>query len=380
MKRVCLQAGHQNIKNNCNPALRRSTGAGGEVEINIAVADKTAELLKKAGVEVKRVDANYNCDPEAPKTDWDLFLAIHCDMDYPNDGGSGFCDFPDPSIDYATKESQRIASYIERYFFPKLGINVKSRSNPNTRYYYMWRHLSKKTPCVLIEMGQVKDPHDYPILKDTNSVAKVLAESILGALGIEQKTKQEKEIEKLNANLDELRRERDTLRRKLKELEERTSKEINSKTKHIGELQKTTAELNSMLATNASVIKSYEAEVEVLRNQKSLLASQIDALQSKLEETNQSVILLTEENEKLKEELKKKEVSVMVKDYPQWKIIAWRYLRVFLASFLVTFTAGFTGVADITALKALVMSAITGGITALAKYLRDELGASKLPL
>ena len=183
-KRVCLQAGHLNIKTNCNPALRGSTGAGGEVQINEAVRDATAEILERSGVEVKKVDANFNCDPTSADEDYDLFLALHCDMDYAGDGGSGFCDFPEPSTDGATERSQKLAKSIEASFFPAVGINIKSRSNANTRYYYMWDALSLNTPCVLIEMGQVKDPHDAPILQDTARVSKALANAILIALGV----------------------------------------------------------------------------------------------------------------------------------------------------------------------------------------------------
>lgn len=182
--KICLQAGHLNIKTNCDTALRGSTGAGGEVQINEAVRNATADILTKRGVEVKKVDANFNCDSTSYDEDYDLFLAIHCDMDYAGDNGSGFCDFPEPSKDGATERSQALAKAIESSFFPEVGINIKSKSNANTRYYYMWNALSLNTPCVLIEMGQVKDAHDGPILQDTSKVSNALANAILKALGI----------------------------------------------------------------------------------------------------------------------------------------------------------------------------------------------------
>ena len=61
-KRICLQSGHLNIKNNCDLSLRGSTGAGGEVQINEAVRNATAEILEESGIQVKKVDANFNCD------------------------------------------------------------------------------------------------------------------------------------------------------------------------------------------------------------------------------------------------------------------------------------------------------------------------------
>jgi hypothetical protein len=181
---IIIQSGHKNIKNNCNVALRSGTGAGGEVEITTAVADAVAPLLKAKGVEVLLVDANFNCNSTSADKDYQLFLSLHCDMDYANDQGSGFCDYPEPSTDGATLESQRLAKEIQNSFFPAVGINIKSRSNANTRFYYMWSALSSKTPCVLIEMGQVKDPHDSPILLNTQKVAIALANAILSALKV----------------------------------------------------------------------------------------------------------------------------------------------------------------------------------------------------
>jgi hypothetical protein len=185
MPKIILQAGHLNIKTNCDISLRTGTGAGGEVEINTAVRDATAAILQSKGIEVFKVDANYNCDSTSSDNDWDLFLSLHCDMDYPGDMGSGFCDYPEPSTDGATLESQRLSKAVQSSFFPTVGIAIKSRSNANTRYYYMWKFLSAKTPCVLIEMGQVKDAHDSVILLNTQKVAQALSNAVLLALGVE---------------------------------------------------------------------------------------------------------------------------------------------------------------------------------------------------
>jgi hypothetical protein len=216
MLKVCIQAGHLNIKTNCDVALRSGTGAGGEVEVNMAVRDALAPLLETKGIQVQRVDANFNCDPTSLDTDWNLFLALHCDMDYPGDMGSGFCDFPEPSTDSATLESQRIAKEIQSSFFSTVGIAIKSRSNANTRYYYMWNSVSAKTPCVLIEMGQVKDPHDSIILHDTQKVANALANAIFTALGIDISPPSATSL----TELDEMRLSRDRWKKDFKDLEE----------------------------------------------------------------------------------------------------------------------------------------------------------------
>lgn len=245
--RVILQAGHLNIKNNCDAALRGSTGAGGEVQVNEAIRNATAELLKANGVEVLKVDANYNCDATSLDEDWNLFLALHCDMDYAGDNGSGFCDFPEPETDGATAESQRLAREIENVFFPEVGINVKSRSNANTRFYYMWASLSKNTPCVLIEMGQVQDAHDKPILQDTDKVSKALAKAILSALGI--KDVKDIRIEELENELQEMRTFRNKWKADYKALQEETNKDIADLITHRDLLQKDLSEANAQIET-----------------------------------------------------------------------------------------------------------------------------------
>lgn len=151
--KICIQAGHQNVKYNSIVELRGSTGAPNELEFNINIRDLVSDELRKRGFEVTGVDANANDDPNITGKDWDLFLAIHYDADVYGKGG-GFVDYPEPSTDGATAESQRIVSAIRDEYFKTTGItNVYQRSNKNTRYYYMWRYLSAKTPCALIECG-----------------------------------------------------------------------------------------------------------------------------------------------------------------------------------------------------------------------------------
>lgn len=283
-KRIILQAGHENIRNNCVASLRGSTGAGGEVEITVAVANTTAELLRKKGVEVKRVDANFNCDPTSLDVDYDLALCIHADMDYAGDNGSGFCDFPEPDTDDATEASQHMAKVIQDTFFPAVGINVKSRSNANTRYYYMWQCISAKTPCVLIEMGQVKDPHDSVILKDTAKVSEALAGAILTALGLP--------INDCEKELEEMRESRNKWRTKYEELDRESTKDLQAKIKHIEELQKTIAELNAQLTVNTGGNQANLDEIERLREEVAVGKDDILVLKDLLDESKK-------ENERL---------------------------------------------------------------------------------
>lgn len=195
MKRfICLQAGHQNAKNNCDPVLAKGTGAPGEAEFTVRIRDAVSrKLLEKKnpdGTEafmVQLVDATYNCDKNADKNDYALFLAIHYDADVYGKGG-GFTDYPEPSTDFATKESQRISKVFNETYFPNSGIEFVYRTNANTRYYYMWKFLSAKTPCVLIECGVGQNAHDKVILADTEIVANAIVRSICKAFDVPYET------------------------------------------------------------------------------------------------------------------------------------------------------------------------------------------------
>lgn len=179
MKKICLQSGHYS----------KGGGAPNELETNKRITDRLAYLLRQRGFEVYQTDwYGYN-DPKVTKTDYDLFLALHCDMDYPNDNGGGFADYPEPSTDSATVESQRICKVINDYYFPEVKIVYKNRSNANTRYYYMWKYLTAKTPCVLIEMGQSIDPHDSVLLSNTDLIANALMRAICMAFRIDYEIK-----------------------------------------------------------------------------------------------------------------------------------------------------------------------------------------------
>lgn len=181
---ICLQAGHQNIKDNCDKDLAKGTGAPGESEFTVRVRDRLSQILLSqknpdgsSAFVLKLVDANYNCDSSSAKEDFDLFLAIHYDA-FVNNSIGGFVDFPEPSTDGATDYSQKIAKAIREEYFKHSGIQEVNRSNKNTRFYYMWEKLSLKTPCVIIECGVGQNPHDKVILADTERVANAIARGI----------------------------------------------------------------------------------------------------------------------------------------------------------------------------------------------------------
>ncbi|KKQ63506.1 MAG: hypothetical protein US85_C0016G0002 [Candidatus Shapirobacteria bacterium GW2011_GWF1_38_23] len=175
MKKIVIQAGHSNSQYS---TLGLGSGAPGEQEVNKRIADRLCALLRERGFSVIQTDANAYGDVNVTGQDHDLFLALHCDADYAGDMGSGFADFPEPSTDGATIESQRICGIFNNNYFPDVGIIYKSRSNSKTRFYYMWQYLSAKTPCVLIEMGQCQDPHDKVLLANTDLIANALGRCV----------------------------------------------------------------------------------------------------------------------------------------------------------------------------------------------------------
>ena len=162
-------------------------------------------------------------------------------MDYPNDSGSGFADYPEPSTDGATKESQRICKVINDYYFPEVKINYIPHSNKNTRFYYMWKHLTAKTPCVLIEMGQSIDPHDKVLLGNTELIAGALYRAICLAFNISYGTPTspvinppptDEEIKVLKAEVEKLKKMVEQVKAEsateLLEMEIECQKKINS--------------------------------------------------------------------------------------------------------------------------------------------------------
>lgn len=188
-KLVCLQAGHQNARQNCWEALRGGTGAPGEAEFTVAMRDKVSEILQTKGIAVQLVDATFNCKDDVGK-DFDLFLAIHYDADiYRINGqsvGGGFIDTPHPANDAAHEQSTKIANAMKSEYFKGTGIVEHSeRSNANTRYYYMWNVLSAKTPCVIIECGVGKNAGDASILSNKDRVATAIAKGICKGLGVQ---------------------------------------------------------------------------------------------------------------------------------------------------------------------------------------------------
>lgn len=173
--KIALQAGHYG-------RTTGSTGAPGEQELTARIWKNLSQQLIEKGFQVYMFGADPPIDDTLTQ-DFDLFLALHGDADIYGTGG-GFADYPEPSTDGATQESQRICKVINDVYFPETGIKYVNRSNRNTRYYYMWKYLSAKTPCVIIEMGVVQDAHDKVLLANTTLIVNALGRAICKAFGV----------------------------------------------------------------------------------------------------------------------------------------------------------------------------------------------------
>lgn len=183
-KFIGLQSGHKNITSNCDPTLATETGAPGEADFNWNVTLHLSEILQKYGFAVQIDDADVNCPDNLGNTslkDFDFYLAIHAESE--PQGGAIVA--PDPSVDAATGESNRIVNVIRGAYFSDTGIeeNDKIITN-NMTFYYMWNVLTAKTPCGIIECGALQDAHDSVILADTRRVALGIAHGICNAFGV----------------------------------------------------------------------------------------------------------------------------------------------------------------------------------------------------
>lgn len=301
MRKICVQAGHLNTNNG-------QTGAPRELERTKAISLRLVELLKSIGVDALQDDALPEDDTRVTTTDWDLYIALHCDANYAGDEGGGFVDFPDPSIDSASAESKRIKEAIEAVYFKETGIrNVPTRSNPNTKYYYMWSELTAKTPCVLIEMGESIDPHDAVLLDNTNLIANALLYSIQNAFpDLKQGTPTvpqttdacqsfKNEITRLN---DIIGKVKDPQIEELKKKVEDTSKQCALDIKTINdqkdslslqliECQKQ-SDIYKVEYNNANSSTGYKAQIKLLEDNKIATAKEITDLNTKLTKaTNQ---------------------------------------------------------------------------------------------
>lgn len=189
MTTIALQAGHQNIQNNCSTDMRSGTGAPGERDWTPVIRAKVAVLLKAHNFGVVQLDANANCAATHPR--YDLTLAIHYQS---NTGHSGFGVFiPDATVDRDSVTSVKLAKVIAKtyaartkltnYSSPRLGFGPVTWENPNTLFYYLWQY--QNGPLALIECGEaaVGAPDHALLWTKQDLIASAIAEGICLAFG-----------------------------------------------------------------------------------------------------------------------------------------------------------------------------------------------------
>jgi hypothetical protein len=184
MKKILLIAGHINVQFNSLVSLRGNTGTAGEQELNIRITNRLATVLRDRGFEVTQTDANANDDKSITSKDFDLALALHGDMDVQKDQGGGMVGSGDKSVDAMWQESLRIKKIFDEVYFTETKIVNKNIVTAGMSRYYMWQYLTAKTPCVLIEMGQVQDPHDKVLLANTDLIANGIGRAICKAFNV----------------------------------------------------------------------------------------------------------------------------------------------------------------------------------------------------
>lgn len=178
-KLICLQSGHEGRTSG-------STGAPGEIELNVRIRNRLSQLLIEKGFQLQLVNADPL--PAEINKDFDLFLALHGDANIYGTGGGVVACIAPPPID-SSEESNAVSrmirdAIISEYFDHSGIVNHPERSNRNMTEYYMWSQLTAKTPCVIIEMGVVQDAHDKVLLADTERIASALARGVCKAFGV----------------------------------------------------------------------------------------------------------------------------------------------------------------------------------------------------
>jgi len=182
--RVGIQIGH--YKNDEFPEelehLRGNSGATGggkmEWEVNYAIAQETAKLLKQAGVEVDVLPATV------PPSYWaDAFIAIHADgsLDRTKSGYK----IAGPWRDL-TDDADKLIKFLSDSYQDKVGLEWDDNITANMRGYYAfswWRHehaIHPMTTAAIIETGFLTNSGDQLILVNSPEIpAQAISEGII---------------------------------------------------------------------------------------------------------------------------------------------------------------------------------------------------------
>lgn len=183
--RVAIQVGHW--KNNEMPEqLSRLVGSVGtsgggrtEVDLNLDVANRIAELLRAAGVTVDLLPATVPTGYSA-----DAFVAIHADGSE-SSGPRGFKISTRWRSEVAVQDAS-LVDLITGQYAQATGLPEDSNVTRNMRGYYAyspWRlnyRVSNFTPSVIVEMGYMTNAADRSVM--FNSPQKVASGVASGVL------------------------------------------------------------------------------------------------------------------------------------------------------------------------------------------------------
>lgn len=190
--RVALQAGHWLASEapDEQAGLRNNGTRGGgkqEWEVNLAIAERSAELLRQRGYIVEVLPTTI------PPSYWaDVFVSIHADGN-PSPGVSGFRAAA-PGRD-ATGRAEALATLLERSYGESTGLPRYPTVTRRMRYYYAfnWRRyrhsLHPMTTAAIIETGFLTSPRDRTVIVgEPDRAARGIAEAVylyLETVGIE---------------------------------------------------------------------------------------------------------------------------------------------------------------------------------------------------
>lgn len=189
--KVALQAGHfksQEVPDELH-RLRGNTGAtaGGKIEweVNLEIAERTAEILKEKGITVEILPATV------PPMYWaDVFVAIHADGST-DQSKSGF-KAAAPRRDISGKANELLAS-VETSYEDATNLPKDPNVTRNMRGYYAfgwWRYehaIHPMTTAIILETGFLTNASDRSLLvNQTDTVAEGIAQGIIAYLAAEK--------------------------------------------------------------------------------------------------------------------------------------------------------------------------------------------------
>lgn len=183
--RVGLQVGHWRSEDLPDELAilrdQRGASAGGrhEVDVNLDVAQRVAEILSAYGVTVDILPATV-----PPGYRADAFVAVHCDANN-NPGMAGYklTRYQDSAVPARADE---LVATVGASYAAVTGLPPDNHVTRAMLWYYAFnsqdfRHaIDPRTPATIVELGFLTNPSDRSLLTEqTDRVARGLAEGLL---------------------------------------------------------------------------------------------------------------------------------------------------------------------------------------------------------